>query len=215
MTRSEVHGTVAHGFWIGGSLSCLAGTCSPLLRLQSTRPEQISMSLTTTLKKTARKIEKAVTGKEPEVDLLDTLKEEHEEVAELLKKLVDSESAPERKSLLKQVKKSLVPHARAEEKVLYDAIIAIRKKGPAKDGEEGYLEHGLADKMLATLSKIKNVKSAEFSAAAKVLKELIEHHVEEEERDVWSDAKGNFSAEQRCAMNKRYLQLKQKVKIPA
>jgi hemerythrin-like domain-containing protein len=173
------------------------------------------MSISTVIKNVTRRAEKAITGEEPPVDILDTLKEEHEEVASMLKRMVDSESAPERKSLLKQIKAAVVPHVRAEEKVLYDAIIAVRKKGVAKDGEEGYLEHGLADKMLATLGKIFNVKSPEFSAAAKVLKELIEHHVKEEESTVWSDAKKNFSAEERYAMNTRYLALKKKVKIPA
>ena len=44
------------------------------------------------------------------MDILDTLKEEHDEVQELLANLVDSDSAAERKSLLKQVKTALVPH---------------------------------------------------------------------------------------------------------
>jgi hypothetical protein len=129
--------------------------------------------------------------------------------------LVNAKSSVERKSLFKQVKAALVPHARAEEKILYDAIIAMRKKGVQKDGEEGYLEHGLADKMIATLGKITKPMSPEFGAAAKVLKELIEHHVAEEENAVWSDAKANFSTEQRQAMNVAYLKAKKVVRIPA
>jgi hemerythrin-like domain-containing protein len=173
------------------------------------------MGIATALKKATRQLEKAVTGEEPEVDILDTLKEEHEEVAEMLKRLVDGKSTAERRSLLKQIKKALVPHTRAEEKVLYDSIIAVRKKGVQKDGEEGYLEHGLADRMLATLSKIPKLMSPEFGAATKVLKELIEHHVQEEENAVWSDAKKYFSTDERKAMNRRYLKLKTSVKIPA
>ena len=173
------------------------------------------MGIATSLKKVTRKIEEAVTGEAPEVDILDTLKEEHEEVAALLQRLVDGKSTAERRSLLKQIKGALVPHTRAEEKVLYDAIIAVRKKGVQKDGEEGYLEHGLADRMLATLSKTTKLMSPEFGAAAKVLKELVEHHVQEEENAVWSDAKKYFSTEERAAMNRRYLKLKKSVRIPA
>lgn len=94
-------------------------------------------------------------------------------------------------------------------------FIALRKKGVQKNGEEGYLEHGLADKMIATLGKITKPMSPEFAAAAKVLKELIEHHVAEEENAVWSDAKANFSVEQRHAMNLAYLKAKKAVRIPA
>ena len=106
-----------------------------------------------------------MTGEQPQIDILETLKEEHEEVADLLKKMVDSESGAERKALLKKIKMALVPHVRAEEKVVYDAIIGLRDKNAKIDGEEGYLEHGLADKMLATLGKISNAMSPEFSAS--------------------------------------------------
>jgi hemerythrin-like domain-containing protein len=163
------------------------------------------MGVVTSVKKATRKLEQAITGEEPQIDLLDTLKEEHEAVQELLKRLVASDKAAERKSLLRQVKANLVPHARAEEKILYDAIIALKDKKPKQDGEEGYIEHSLADRTLKQLEKISNAMSPEFSAAAKVLKELIEHHVKEEERDVWSDARENFSADERKLMNQRYL----------
>ena len=52
------------------------------------------MSIATSLKKAGRKIEKAVTGEEPQIDLLDTLKEEHELVGDLLKKLVGADMPP-------------------------------------------------------------------------------------------------------------------------
>jgi hypothetical protein len=48
-----------------------------------------------------------------------------------------------------------------------------------------------------------------------VLKELVEHHVEEEERNIWSDVKENFSDEDRYAMNVAFEAAKKKVKIPA
>jgi hypothetical protein len=173
------------------------------------------MNLTTTLKKTRNRIEKALTGEVgDERDILDQLKEEHEEVGELLDQLVKSQRAGERKALLSKIKAALVPHVRAEEKIVYDAVIALKDKQPKLDGEEGYLEHGLADRMLSTLSRIENAMSPEFSAASKVLKELITHHVEEEERNVWSDVKKNFSKEDRISMYHRFQAAKTKVRIP-
>jgi hemerythrin-like domain-containing protein len=100
------------------------------------------------------------------------------------------------------------------EKVVYDAILALRDKEAKIDCAEGYLEHGLADKMLATLGKISNATSPKFSAAAKVLKELIEHHIKEEESNVWSDVKKYFSSEQRYAINEKFEAAKKNVKIP-
>lgn len=172
------------------------------------------MSLLGDIKERGKKIEKALSPTEQgDEDILDTLKKEHEEVAAMLAKLVESDNRAERKSLLRKIKSALVPHVRAEEKVVYDAIIALKGKEPRQDGEEGYLEHDLADKMLATLGKISNPLSVEFSAAAKVLKELVEHHVEEEENHVWSDVRQNFSDDDRILMNQKFVAAKKKVRV--
>lgn len=154
-----------------------------------------------------------------EMDVLDTLKKEHDEVQELLSNLVDSENAAERKSLVKQIKAALVPHSKAEEKIVYDAVIAARpsKEGAKKnqvDGAEGYLEHALASQTLSKLDKLTPATSPEFTATAKVLKELLDHHIQEEERNIWSDVKESFDSEARVAMNRRYLAAKKKIKIP-
>lgn len=163
-------------------------------------------------------LKKKLAGQEPpdaDADILDTLKQDHADVAEMLEKLVDSTSAAERKSLLNAIKTALVPHLRAEEKVVYDAVLAMPEKEPRIHGEEGYMEHALGDKMLLQLGKMKDMMAPEFSAGAKVLKELVEHHVEEEEKNIWADIETKFSDEERVAMNKKFLAAKQRVRLPA
>jgi hemerythrin-like domain-containing protein len=163
-------------------------------------------------------LKKSLTGEEADQadnDILATLKQEHRDVAEMLEKLVESTSAAERKSLLNSIKNALVPHLRAEEKVVYDAVGALRGKESHIHREEGYMEHALGDRMLTQLGKISNMTSPEFSAGAKVLKELVEHHVEEEEKNIWSDVEDNFSDEDRVAMNKEFLAAKKRVRVPA
>ena len=163
-------------------------------------------------------LKNAMAGTEPaeaDADILDTLKQEHRDVAEMLERLVESTGPAERRKLLTSIKNALVPHLRAEEKVVYDAVLAMRGKEQKTHAEEGYMEHSLGDKMLAQLGKMKDPMSAEFSAGAKVLKELVEHHVEEEEKSIWSDVEDNFSDEERLAMNKKFLAAKKRVKIPA
>jgi hemerythrin superfamily protein len=173
------------------------------------------MDIVGSIKSTGKKVERALSAKDDpnDEDILDTLKKEHEEVSGLLKQMTESESGSERKSLLKKIKAALVPHLRAEEKVVYDAVLALKGKDAKMDGEEGYMEHALGDKMLTQLGKITNALSPEFSAAAKVLRELVEHHVEEEERNIWKDVKDNFSDEDRIAMNRRFLAAKKKVRV--
>lgn len=175
------------------------------------------MDLKNSLKHAGKAVTETFTTNDGGADILDTLKKEHDEVKAMAKKMVDSDSAPERKALLRKIKNALVPHVRAEEKVVYDAVIAVRGGGDKTkvDGNEGYLEHELADKTLAKLGKIDQGKSPEFTATAKVLRELLEHHIQEEERNVWDDVKEHFSDEQRTAMNTKYLAVKKTIKIPA
>lgn len=169
------------------------------------------MSIRDTLKRTLAGSD----ADDKDADILDTLKQDHQDVAEMLDRLVDSTSTAERKKLLTSIKEALVPHLRAEEKVVYDAVRALRGKEQKTHAEEGYQEHALGDKMLGNLGKMKDPLSPEFSAGAKVLKELVEHHVEEEENNIWADAKEHFSDEDRIAMNQKFLAAKKRVKVPA
>jgi hemerythrin superfamily protein len=150
-----------------------------------------------------------------DMDILDKLKQEHNEVKELLGKLVKNGRAAERTALLKKIKKALVPHVRAEEKVVYDAILALKDEDAKIDGNEGYLEHAHADMALKKLGTIRPASSPAFTAAAKVLKELVEHHIKEEESAVWSDVRDNFDSDDRIAMNRKFEAAKKKVRIPS
>jgi hemerythrin superfamily protein len=60
--------------------------------------------------------------------ILDTLKREHDEVRDLLEDLADAETPAQRRTLVQKIKAALVPHTKAEEKVVYDAVIALRDK---------------------------------------------------------------------------------------
>jgi hemerythrin-like domain-containing protein len=173
------------------------------------------MSLKNTLRNATRSVVKTFTSDSAaDADLLDTLKTEHDEVKKLLSELQKATAAGQRRRLVQKIKLALVPHTKAEEKILYDAVIAVRDKDAQVDGHEGYIEHDLAARTLQKLSAIDNASSPEHKAAGKVLKELVEHHIEEEESNVWDDAREHFSDERRQQMNIAYLNAKARVKVP-
>jgi hemerythrin-like domain-containing protein len=174
------------------------------------------MSVKTVMRKAARAIENTFSAGDSYVestDILDTLKQEHEHVKDLLKDLSDAKTPAQRRNRVQAIKAALVPHTKAEEKVVYDAVIALRDKDAQMDGHEGYLEHEWAAKTLQRLEAISNPASPEHKAAGKVLKELVEHHIDEEERNVWSDVKKHFSDADRKKMNVRFVAAKGRVKI--
>jgi hemerythrin-like domain-containing protein len=168
------------------------------------------------LKSTARKVVKAFTpaSNEPgDRDILDTLKQEHDEVKLLLSDLQEAHTASQRRGLVEKIKEALIPHTKAEQKVLYAAVIKLRDKDAQTDGYEGFLEHEWASKTLQRLDSLPDATSPEHKATAKVLKELVEHHIEEEESNVWSDAEQNFSFEERARMNTAYESAKSRVRV--
>jgi hemerythrin superfamily protein len=173
------------------------------------------MSLKSNIRKATNAVAKALTpdNETDSTDILDTLKHEHDEVKSLLSDLQNAQSAVERKSLVKRIKSALLPHTKAEEKVVYNAVIALKDKAAQLDGHEGYIEHELAAKTLQRLEAITNATSPEHKASGKVLKELVEHHIEEEETNVWKDVKRNFSDDERATMNTAFIAAKRRVKI--
>ena len=146
-------------------------------------------------------------------DILKTLKEEHNEVKALLADLQVATGAAQRKALVRSIRNALVPHTKAEQKVVYDAVLALRDKDAQTDGYEGYLEHELASSALQRLGSIRDAASPEHHATGKVLMELVEHHIREEESNVWDDVKDHFSAEQRVNMNAAFLAAKKRVRL--
>ncbi len=174
------------------------------------------MRVKTVVKQAARAINHTFSSSEADAeaaDILDTLKKEHDEVKGLLENLSEAETSAQRRSLVQKIKASLVPHTKAEEKVVYDAVIALRDKDAQTDGHEGYLEHEWAAKTLQRLEAITNAASPEHKAAGKVLKELVEHHIDEEERNIWADVKEHFSDDDREKMNRSFLAAKRRIKV--
>jgi iron-sulfur cluster repair protein YtfE (RIC family) len=174
------------------------------------------MGVQTVVKQAARAISKTFSSDDAgaeSTEILDTLKKEHDEVKDLLADLSDAETAAQRRALVQKIKAALVPHTKAEEKVVYDAVISLRDKDAQMDGHEGYLEHEWASKTLQRLEGIANAASPEHKATGKVLKELVEHHIDEEERNVWKDVKEHFSDEDRKKMNVAFLAAKRRVKV--
>jgi hemerythrin-like domain-containing protein len=147
-------------------------------------------------------------------DILDTLKREHQEVKELLAELEHASNAATRRSLVKRIKEALVPHTEAEQNVLYKALVDLNDDEDAQvDGYEGYVEHKRAADTLKELEAVTEAGSPKHQAAAKVLKELVTHHIKEEEDNVWSDARRHFSKEERARMNTRYLAEKERIRV--
>jgi predicted DNA-binding protein len=91
-------------------------------------------------------------------------------------------------------------------------VIALRDKAAKQGGYEGQLEHEWASKTLQRLAAA-SANSPEHRAAARVLREPVEHHIEEEEPNVCKDVRQHFSHQKRQQMNAAFLNAKSRVRI--
>jgi hemerythrin superfamily protein len=123
----------------------------------------------------------------PAPDAIKLLKEDHKLVKELLEQLEKSSGA-RRTKLLAQITRELEVHTTIEEEIFYPAYREASKK---KDDQtmvyEAIHEHRHAKMAMGEAGEGEN--NEELKAKAKVLKELVEHHAEEEEKEMFPRAK--------------------------
>jgi len=117
----------------------------------------------------------------------DLLQEQHQEVTELFENVLDTEDAEERQTLMDEIVEKLQVHSQIEEEIFYPAI---REEG--ENGEKMILEaleeHHVVDLVLGELPSL-DPEDERFEAKMTVLCELVNHHVEEEEKEMFKLAR--------------------------
>ena len=112
------------------------------------------------------------------MNAIQLLKEDHKKVSHLFGKVKASDSDSEKQKLFEQIKEELEVHTHIEETVFYPKI---REEKELEDIVlEGIEEHHQAKIFLREISNLKD-DSEKFEPKLKVLMEDVEHHVQEEE----------------------------------
>lgn len=125
------------------------------------------------------------------MNAIDLLKADHERVKAILSQLSESteRGVKKRTELLAKLEMEISLHTRLEEEILY---LAFRKAG-GKDQEimyhEAKEEHRTVDSLVLPDLKQTSPSTTEFSGRVKVVKELLEHHIEEEESEMFPQAR--------------------------
>ena len=109
------------------------------------------------------------------------LKDQHEEIRGLFKKIAsDGKNGERRDTLLARLTARLQLHTRLEETYFYPALEGLDTKRAEETVLESYEEHAIVDSLLAQLPAIEHL-TERFLARVRVLQSLVETHVEEEE----------------------------------
>lgn len=122
------------------------------------------------------------------MNITEMLKEDHREVESLIAQL---EGAADRETFGK-LKKAITMHTQIEEGILYPALEDFDETG--EQIEESYQEHDDVDQLLEDMSST-DLQGEEFQDLLSELKESIEHHVQEEENQLFPNAENLLGTE--------------------
>ncbi|WP_300156387.1 hemerythrin domain-containing protein [Solidesulfovibrio sp.] len=143
--------------------------------------------------------------------LFKAIKDDHQEAKSILEQLsMTKESDLEkREELFKTFRIAFIPHQKAEEKTFYKPL--LQKKASRDPALEGMEEHHVADLVLKELEQQPKDKD-QWGAKMSVFKELVEHHVQEEESEVFKSATKALSPDEFPQILKQFEEEKQKLK---
>jgi len=127
------------------------------------------------------------------MDALELLKEDHRKVGDLFAQLKATGDEKRHQQLFEQIRVELEIHTHIEETVLYPAF---EKYGQLKALVlEAYEEHKQIKTLISEVIAL-NEGSERFGAKLKVMGENVEHHVKEEEGEIFPKVKKFFDRKQ-------------------
>jgi hemerythrin-like domain-containing protein len=141
--------------------------------------------------------------------ILQDLHNDHSEVASLIDRIEESRDRSERQTLFEEMKTKLLSHSHAEQEVLYSRLEASQNEASRSFGYEGTNEHQLIEQQLQKMSADSDKTSERWTAELNTLRDLVDHHVEEEESTGFSCARDDFSKDELEAMAQRFQTRKQ------
>ena len=116
-------------------------------------------------------------------DATELLKADHDRVDELFNKVKANEDG-NNKDVFQTIRQELELHTHVEEQIFYPKLLENGDEEMQKIVREGLEEHGQVKTMLTEMGPMSG-DDEEFKAKLKVLMENVEHHVEEEEGEMF------------------------------
>lgn len=145
-------------------------------------------------------------------DIRSLLHGDHEQISALTEQMTSDDSKGKRVRAFDQLKPFLTAHARAEEQAVYVPLVKLRGSPDSRaDGNEGFVEHSLVDVLMERLSKTDLASTDAWKAHAQVLQEMLDHHINEEERGIFEELGEHFTDEQRHAMGADFVARKERL----
>ena len=132
------------------------------------------------------------------------LTKDHRVVSGLMRALemTPKVNATVRRTLFEQIRNNVMVHAQAEEDVFYPAMRNLSFGTGSTQVDEAYREHQMVKDLLNDLSHMDPLSDS-FDMKFADFKKKLEHHVEEEENEMFTMVKQRMSTEQQEELGQR------------
>jgi hemerythrin superfamily protein len=147
--------------------------------------------------------------------ILQDLHNDHEEVATLIDQIMDSKDSRQRTTLFKEMMTKLLAHSHAEQQVLYKPLEKSKTEECRSFALEGTNEHQHVEQQLKQMDGSGAKTGEQWTAQLTVLKELVEHHVKEEESTGFKCARADFDKDELAKMGEQFRRQKQRLMAKA
>src|SRR4051812_17370985 len=118
------------------------------------------------------------------MDAIKLLEEQHREVEDLFEQFENTEEDDQKQAIFEEIADALAIHATIEEKFFYPAV---RARQTEEQLEEAYDEHLDVKKLL--LKAMQTTEKPGWDAMVAAIKGAVEHHVEEEEDELFPEVR--------------------------
>lgn len=141
--------------------------------------------------------------------IFEALTQDHEKVTDLLNELIalDDDDTETRDDLVLSIRDELIPHSRTEEAVFYNSLRALDMGKSLV--MHSFQEHMEAETLLRSL-QVKDQLAMDWKATARKLKDAVEHHIKQEEEELFAVARKVISKKDGEILGDLFIQSKPK-----
>lgn len=147
------------------------------------------------------------------VDALKLLKEDHKKVKMLFGEVEElgERASSARKKLFQKIDEELTVHSKIEETIFYPEFRRRAEDSEERDEVlEAYEEHSIVKTLIGELENL-DPKDETYKPKLSVLKDMVDHHVKEEENTMFKMARDIFEKDELEEIGERLMEAKEQM----
>jgi hemerythrin superfamily protein len=142
------------------------------------------------------------------------LEQDHRKVEKLFQRYEKAKEPEKKRQVFQEIRGELEVHAQIEERVFYPKAEETGEKKLMEQVEEAHGEHDKIKEMLREAEGL-DPASGEFDALVAGVKGAVDHHVQEEEGEMFGKARGSMTEDELAEVARRMTELRSELRAGA